>query len=410
MRPEEITALGDVAGDAAAGFAVQVREMHKGIAQRAFKAVGVAAAPVQLAHDQIADRAYSVASDLTGALVRAGARAASTVPSPDAPSIDRTVSGRVAMGALNGAFGDALHRRESPLELEMTLRRGGRDIVPSPPALAEAFADATPRLAVFAHGLCETDDAWKLAAARHTPYGARLQAELGYTPLYVRYNTGRHISENGRELAQLLHEIAESWPVGISEIALIGHSMGGLVARSACHYGAEQAWTTKVRHVFTLGAPHRGAPLEQLTHAASAALSRLPETRGLARALNARSAGIKDLGHGYLVDEDWAGHDPDAYLRRAAQEIAFMPSANHYFVCATLSRDAEHPVGRVIGDLLVLRASAWAHGNRGERMRFPVDHYRHVGAASHFDLLNHPAIYAQIGRWLSGRPALPAPA
>jgi hypothetical protein len=87
-----------------------------------------------------------------------------------------------------------------------------------------------------------------------------------------------------------------------------------------------------------------------------------------------------------------------------------MRSANHYFVCATLSRDAEHPVGRIIGDLLVLRASAWAHGNRGERMQFPVDHYRHVGGASHFDLLNHPAIYEQIGRWLTARPALEAPA
>ena len=292
----------------------------------------------------------------------------------------------------------------------MALRRGGRDIAPSADALATTFADATSRLAVFAHGLCETDDAWKLGSARHTPYGARLRAELGYTPLYIRYNTGRHISENGRELAKLLHAVTDSWPVEVDEIALIGHSMGGLVARSACHYGSEHDWTTKVRHVFTLGAPHRGAPLEQLTHAASAALARLPETRGLAKALNARSVGIKDLRYGYLVDEDWSGHDPDAFLRRAGREIPFMRSANHYFVCATLSRDAEHPVGRIIGDLLVLRASAWAHGNRGERMRFPVDHYRHVGGASHFDLLNHPAIYAQIGRWLTARAALAAPA
>jgi pimeloyl-ACP methyl ester carboxylesterase len=410
MRPEEINALGVLAGDAAAGFAVQVREMHKGIAQRAFQAVGAAAAPIQLAHDQIADRAYSVASGLTGALVRGGARAASTARPPDAASIEQTISGRVAMGALNGAFGDALHKRESPLEMTMALRRGGQEIPPSADALATRFADATPRLAVFAHGLCETDDAWKLGADRHTPYGARLQSELGYTPLYIRYNTGRHISENGRELAQLLRRITDSWPVEVDEIALVGHSMGGLVARSACHYGGEHEWTSKVRHVFTLGAPHLGAPLEQVTHAASVALSRLPETRGIAKALNARSAGIKDLRHGYLVDEDWSGHDPDAFLRRASREIPFLRSANHYFVCATLSRDADHPVGRVIGDLLVLRASAWAHGNRGERMQFPIDHYRHIGAANHFDLLNHPAIYEQIGRWLSARPALAAPA
>jgi len=67
---------------------------------------------------------------------------------------------------------------------------------------------------------------------------------------------------------------------------------------------------------------------------------------------------------------------------------------------ATLSREADAPLGRMVGDLLVLRASAWGQG-RGERLRFPVDHYPHVGGANHFDLLNHPAIYEQIQGWLA---------
>jgi pimeloyl-ACP methyl ester carboxylesterase len=237
-----------------------------------------------------------------------------------------------------------------------------------------------------------------------------MEIELGFTPLYVRYNTGRHISENGRELAELLEELIQAWPVPVDEVVLIGHSMGGLVGRSACHYGADSACVAKVRHVFTLGTPHRGAPLEQVTNAATAALARLPETRPLAKALNIRSVGIKDLRYGYLVDECWMDQDCDAYLRNTSKEIPFLPTARHYFICATLSREADAPVGRIIGDLLVLRPSAWAHEGRGKRMQFPIEHYHHIGGANHFDLLNHPAIYAQIRRCLSSQRVLPSPA
>jgi pimeloyl-ACP methyl ester carboxylesterase len=314
------------------------------------------------------------------------------------------------VGALNGAFGDTLERLRNPLAVGMTVRRGARDVELTSQELRRAFPDATHRLAVFVHGLCQNDEAWRMGTARHVPYGVRMQLELGYTPLYVRYNTGRHVSENGRELAQLLDRVIAAWPTKVDEIALIGHSMGGLVARSACHYGPDCEWCANVRHVFTLGSPHLGAPLEQLAHATSAGFALLPETRGFAKALNIRSAGIKDLRYGYLVDECWLGQDCDAFLRNTSHEIPFLPTANHYFICATLSPDPDSLIARIVGDMLVLRASAWDHGRRGERMRFPIDHYHHLGGATHFDLLNHPAIYQQMRRWLSGPKALPAAA
>jgi pimeloyl-ACP methyl ester carboxylesterase len=307
-------------------------------------------------------------------------------------------------------WGDTLTRSGNELALRMGLRAAGYEVEPTAAGLRQAYPHATGRLAVFVHGLCETDDAWLLGGARHVPYGYRLQAELGYTPLFVRYNTGLHISENGRELAELLERVVDRWPADVHEIALIGHSMGGLVARSACHYGSDRAWAPNVRHVFTLGSPHLGAPLEQAANAASAVLARVPETRALlAMPLNARSAGIKDLRYGYLVDECWMDQDCDAFLRDSGREIPFLATANHYFVCATLSRDADALVGRVIGDLLVVKASAWSQ-RRGERLRFAVEHYHHLGGVNHFDLLNHPAIYTQIRRWMAPRPALPAAA
>jgi hypothetical protein len=406
MEPNEVRALGELAGEAVGGTAARVQDMHAGIAERVFKAVGPGAASVQMIHDEIAGRVYSLVRRASKAAIRGGAGALSLSVEPDAPSLERRVEGRLAIGALNGAFGDQLVRRGSPLALPMTVRGRGGDVPPTAHALRAAFPRATGRVAVFLHGLCETDDAWRLGAERHVPYGDRLQAEVDFTPVYIRYNSGRHISESGRELARLLTEVTAVWPVEVTEIAFIGHSMGALVARSACHYGAGEQWVTRVRHVFALGAPHFGAPLEQLTHAASAALALLPETRSLAVALNIRSAGIKDLRRGYLTDEDWVEHDPDAFLRREARAIPFLTTANHYFLSATL----RGPAGRLVGDLLVLRASAWSHRDRRQRLQFPVEHYSHLGGANHFDLLNHPAIYAQITRWLKPRKALPAPA
>jgi hypothetical protein len=409
MRRDELRALGDLAGDAAAGIATQARDVHAGIAARVFGALGPTAAPVRIAHNRISDGAYAGAARLTGTLVRAGAAAASLARPPDAPSLTDAPRGRLAVGALNGMWGDRLHREASVLETPMAVRAGGREVRLDAAALRRAFPAATPRLAVFIHGLCETDDAWRVGASRHVPYGERLRTELGYTPVYVRYNSGRHISHNGRALAALLDELTGAWSVEVTEVALIGHSMGGLVARGACHYAPAGSWRDRVLHVFTLGSPHKGAPLELGANAVCHAAARIPELSPFAMPIRIRSVGVKDLAYGYVVDADWEGHDPDAFWTNTGTVVPFLTTASHYFVSASLSRDPEAPVGRLLGDLLVLRPSAWSQGGRGERLQFPVDQYAHLGGASHFDLLNHPAVYGQLHRWLSAGPAqLPA--
>jgi hypothetical protein len=408
MLPDETTAVGDLAGDGFALAVARIHETHDGIASRVFDSIGVAAAPVERVHDQIAAVAYGATRLIGRSLLRAGGRAVAAVQTGDGGSLEASPAARVAIGALSGAFGDTLAARGNALAVEMAVRSRGADVAADAPSLRAAFPRATPRLAIFLHGLCETDDAWFLGADRSRPYGSRLRDELGYTPVYLRYNSGLHISDNGRRLAALLDEVCREWPVPVTEILLVGHSMGGLVARSACHYAADSSWTRHVRHVISLGAPYHGAPLERAAHAAAWAFGRLPETRALATALNARSVGIKDLHRGYLTDECWSGQDPAAFLRHAARQIPFLEAADHYFVSASLTRDHDHPVGRHVGDLLVLHASAWGSQPRGERLRFAVDHYRHVGGATHFDLLNHPAIGDQIVRWLAPKALLEA--
>jgi hypothetical protein len=184
--------------------------------------------------------------------------------------------------------------------------------------------------------------------------------------------------------------------------------MGGLVARSACHYGERDghAWTERLRHVVCLGTPHLGAPLERAANRAGWALSRLPETRPFAELINFRSAGIKDMRFGNCVDEDWCDCDPDELLTDRCTEVPFLPSASYYFVGATLTRDPDSRTGRMFGDLLVQFASASGNGPE-RRIPFEVDHGCHVGGINHFQLLNHPAVYEHISAWLTRR-ALPA--
>jgi alpha-beta hydrolase superfamily lysophospholipase len=228
-----------------------------------------------------------------------------------------------------------------------------------------------------------------------------LQRDLEATPVYLRFNTGRHISENGRSLAELLDELVADWPVPIEQIALVGHSMGGLVARSACHHGGD--WTAAVRHTVTLGTPHTGAPLESAVHYAAAALGVVGETRPLAGFLRRRSAGIRDLRSGSLVDEDWSGRDPEALRAAACQEVPLLAGATHHFVAATITATAEHPLGRLIGDWLVLQPSASGR-SRTRVIGLEEANGAHVGGTHHLALLNHPAVYEHLREWLARVP------
>ena len=179
----------------------------------------------------------------------------------------------------------------------------------------------------------------------------------------------------------------------MEQLALIGHSRGGLVARSACHRGG--AWTGLVRHTVSLGTPHSGAPLEQAVHAMSAALDIVPETRPFSRFLRRRSAGIRDLRRGSLVDEDWRDQDPDALRSQALAEVPLLEGATHCFVAATITRSPKHPVGRLLGDTLVLSGSA-----SGRRVGFAADDGLALGGTNHIALLNHPEVYDRLRAWL----------
>jgi alpha-beta hydrolase superfamily lysophospholipase len=400
-RPDELRALTTLAAAEVGGAAGGIGAVHAAIAGRVFAALGAFAAPVRRAHDAIAGGAYASVGAVAGLSGAAAGHALALREGGDGRGVSASPRGAAALGVLNGLYGDALEAAGSDLAEPMTLRVGGRVVAPA--AVADAYPGAGPRLVVLVHGLMETEHAWRRGGRE--AYGARLARDLGCTPLEVRYNSGRHVSENGRSLAELLEAVAAAWPVAIDQIALVGHSMGGLVARSACHQAAEagMAWAGRVRHVVSLGTPHGGAPLAQGTHLAAHALHGLPETRPFARFLRRRSAGIRDLRHGSLVDRDWAGRDPDALRAAACAEVPLHPGATHCFVAATVTRDGDHPLARLLGDWLVLAPSASGRG-RTRALPFREEDGLRVGGTHHLALLNHPAVYTALRGWLATPP------
>jgi pimeloyl-ACP methyl ester carboxylesterase len=399
---DELPSLTRLAFDELAGAVGGIGSIHRGIAGRVFSAVGPGGRAVERTHDAISGAAYGAVRGAFGVGGRAGAAALRARRS--GRPLSTTPRGAIMLGAISGLIGDELERQASPLQQPMALRARGRVVPPRPGALAAAFPGASGRIVVFVHGLMETEHGWKLGARREGgTYGSRLEGELGLTPVYVRYNSGRHISENGRSLAELLEAVAGAWPVEVEEIALIGHSMGGLVARSACHRAAEDgmAWVSHVRRTVSLGTPHMGAPLAQAVHYAGAALWALPETRPFGAFLRRRSGGIRDMRQGSLVDDDWRDRDPDALKAVACREVPLLDGATHCFISATITRSKRHPVGRLLGDALVLEPSA---SGRSRSRRIAFQDGRHVAPAHHLALLNHPAVYAQLREWLSWSP------
>lgn len=410
VEPVRVWAAGALAGDMLSAAPDLVRDTHRAISGRVFGALGEAALPVRMLHDEIADTVYGSVRVASAAAPRLAARLVSGVGALGGPQPRSSRLGRLAHGAVNGMWGDLLAERHPDLALTMCLRVQGRDVPASAQAIRAAYADATGRVVVFIHGWCDNAESWQRHAFQRigpagapvgaVDYGAALRRDLGFTPVYIRYNTGLHISDNGRALANLLNTLHQCWPVPVETIALVGHSMGGLVARSACHVGASYAWAADVRQVVCLGSPHLGAPLEKGVNVLAWALARLPETRGAARLINLRSRGVKDLRFGSCAEVDWQDADPDEFLRDRCTEVPFLPNATYCFVGATVSAASGSVVGRLVGDVLVLWPSAAGRGRR-RRIPFSAEHGRHLGGMHHLQLLNSPRVYPLLREWLA---------
>jgi pimeloyl-ACP methyl ester carboxylesterase len=283
--------------------------------------------------------------------------------------------------ALNGVLGDYLKETKNPLAIETELVR--------------TEAQPTKKILVLVHGSSMSDRGW---LRRGHDHGAELAKELGYTPVYARYNSGLHISQNGREIAAELERLASTWPVPIEELVLLGHSMGGLVARSACHYAEKESWRTKLRTMISLGSPHHGAPLERGGNWIDVLLGISRYSAPLARLGKIRSAGITDLRFGYVLDEHWEGRDRFAPGRDRRTPLP-LPTGVSCFAIA--GSTAEEGTKNPPGDGMVPVDSALGRHESPELvLNFPEAHQSIAFGTSHLDLLSSKQVYETVRDWL----------
>jgi hypothetical protein len=306
------------------------------------------------------------------------------------------------LAALNGVLGDHLDATANPLAIPMRLRRDGVPLAIERNALDAAIPDAGSRVLVLAHGLCMNDRQWNRRGHDH---GAALARDLGYTPLYLHYNSGLHVSENGRMLAELLERLRSEWPRPLESLTLVGHSLGGLVIRSACHHAQESglAWRETLTDIVFIATPHHGAVLERGGNRFQAFAGRTPYTAPFARLGWIRSAGVTDLRHGNVLASDWAGagrfdhhHDTRTHVPLPDGVRCFAIAGSHGFA-------PKDTVDRVVGDGLVHRWSALGKHRKSEcALAFPAEHQAEFFDSTHWDLLSRRDVYEQIASWLGG--------
>lgn len=354
-----------------------VEAMHQAIASRSFGYVGPIARPIQGVHDTIAAGVY--ASIRAGAFALGAAIDRSSAPVP-------SEAGNGVVSFVNAVWGDDLGRHEGRLSTEMTIRTASG----AQAAHAVAQDGVTGHLVVLVHGLGQTEDSWRSNDAPDLV--DHIGADHRLTPLLVRYNTGRSVPTNGRDLAATLESAVAAWPVDVTRVTIIGHSLGGLVARSACLVGQEEdhTWSRFVTDVITTGTPHTGAPAEKVANAAAWGLSFAKVTRPLAAFVNRRSRGIKDLRFGAIRDSDWGGNHPDALLRNTAAAHPFPSHIAHHAIATTVTDAIDGAPAWLLGDGMVRTSSATSL--RGGK----PDTATVKGGVAHFSIQRHPAVAATV--------------
>ena len=306
---------------------------------------------------------------------------------------------QAVLAALNGVLGDHLQASANPLAITMTLwhddrplvlagaEGGAADIAADVAAGTPGFAPR-PRVLLMLHGLCMNPLQWRRNGQDH---GAALAAEGGYTLLHLHYNTGLPIARNGTLLADQLLALMQAWRVPLQEMVIIGHSMGGLVARSACHQAQARGdgWPHLLTKLVFLGSPHQGAPLERGGHWIDVILGASPYTAAFARLGKLRSAGITDLRHGKLLDDE-------------AAAVPLPAGVACYAVAGVLGEQTGALKGKLLGDGLVPLASALGqHKTAARRLHFEPGQQWVGQGMNHLDLLDRPEVLAQLRRWLN---------
>ena len=301
---------------------------------------------------------------------------------------------------LNGVIGDYLEKNENPLKITMQFRHQGKAIPLDSKSLDKAYPTINGKIILMVHGLCMNDIQWTRKEHNH---GTVLAKELHKTPIYLHYNSGRHISTNGQDFNKLLEGLLRHWPVPVEELVIIAHSMGGLVSRSALHYGQQQkkSWTKYLKKIIFLGTPHHGAPLEQAGNYLDVALEAIPYAKPFARLGKIRSAGVTDLRYGNLLDEDWQDNDRFKMQGDQRRHISLPEQVECYSIAGIVGEETGSVSPQLLGDTMVgVKSALGQHKIPAKNLQFKKENTSIAYGNAHLDLLNNPQIYSRIKTWI----------
>lgn len=317
---------------------------------------------------------------------------------------------RVALvAALCGVMGDRLAASGNALALPMTLRyqelsaQSSKGLGANIP-VNQQLPNVRSKLLLVIHGLCMTDLQWNAQqAGQPVNHATALAQALGYTPVYLRYNSGLHISQNGQQLAALLEDLVARWPMALEHISVLAHSMGGLVMRSALHQAtaAGMHWPKHLKAIAFLGTPHHGAPLERAGNWVDVLLGSTPYSRPFAKLGQLRSAGVTDLRHGVVLAQDWQGRDRFDHHDDPRTPLPLPADVACFAVAATLATRRGVVAERLLGDGLVpLRSALGQHDDPRHQLHFAPERQLLLYRTGHLQLLGNQAVTQQLLRWL----------
>jgi hypothetical protein len=395
LRSSDLRGAVRLATDATAGLADLVEALHERIA----RIPGLSAPAHDARTGGITGLVYKTIRGATR-VVGGSIEALLGLLTPALADADAEPGREAIVAALNGVLGDHLAATANPLATPIAFRRAGRPLVLEASALATSIPDGGERLLVLLHGLCMSDLQWQREGHDH---GAALARDLGFTPVYLHYNSGLHVSLNGRALAGQMERLLAQWPRPPGRLVMLGHSMGGLLARSAVHYAAlaGHRWPGRLDDLVFLGTPHHGAPLERAGNWVDLMLGATQYAAPFARLGKVRSAGITDLRRANLVDEDWVGRDRFARAARPPRHLPLPDNVRCYAAAASIGQRKGDLKDRTLGDGIVpLDSALGRHRDPARTLAFPEGRQWIGYGIGHLELLSHRDVYAQLTQWL----------
>ena len=407
LHLSDIHGYSRLAVEATLGVTDLVEAMHHNILRLPLPFGKAAAKPASTVHGAVyqalAKTSGFVYQGIRGVttLIGGGLDAALAHLEPELAHLNSSDERAAIVSILNGVLGDHMSARGNPLTIQMGFRHQGKPLALTPEALRANFPAAQGKVLVLLHGHCMNELHWTRNGHNH---GEVLAAAHGYTPVYLRYNSGLHISQNGRSFADQLEALVQAWPCPVTDICLLGYSMGGLVARSAFHYGAlaQHGWMAQVHKLLFVGTPHHGSMVEQVGNLVDLALEASPYSEALSRLGKIRSAGTTDLRHGNLLDGDWEGQDRFAIPSDTRTPVPLPEHVRCYAIAAMLSQEHGKLRGKLVGDGLVpLQSALGQHADAPHALNIPPDHTLVLYGTSHLALLESQAACEQLQRWIA---------